>query len=97
MARCALAQSGPQDGLPDGSLEDGLVDMVTALQAGSPIGPAVFLWENPLPAPLGSGVGVLPVESLGQEHPSMAFCEILPMNASYVLEMSVQQLHRGGR
>ena len=64
------------------------MDVVTALPAGSPIRPPVFLWDDQLPAPLCRGVGILPLECIGQQHPPKPFIDILLVNPSYMLERS---------
>ena len=58
-----LGDAGAPDGLLHGALDDGRVDVVTALVAGAAVGPAALLGEDPLPAPLPGSVGVLALQS----------------------------------
>jgi len=53
------------DGVMNGSLNEALIKMVPSLEAGLDIPPAVLLRENPLPAPLSSGVWVFPFKGSG--------------------------------
>ena len=56
----SLGQTGAGDGVLDGSLDERLVDVMSALFAGLVVGPAVLLREDPLPTPVGGSVQALP-------------------------------------
>jgi hypothetical protein len=66
MAARLLGDSGLQDGLLDGPLQDGFVEMVTATLAGPALGVDSGCWEYPLPWPFAAGVSIFFDEGVGE-------------------------------
>lgn len=71
-----LRQTCLRDGLPNGLLNERLVNMMPSLFTGLGVRPSVLLWEDPLPTPFGVGVAVLSVESHRQLHAAPALRKV---------------------
>ena len=94
----AFGQTGFSHRAGNCFLDDGFVNMMASFFAGFRISPAVFLWENPLPAPFLGGVGVFPVERVGQEHTPPAFRQVALVDCLAPLQMLLKRrLERFGQ
>ncbi len=76
VAKCVaaglLGDVGAANGFSDGSLEDGLVEVVAVAQPGLAIAVRPRGREDPLPGPFTAGVRVLPREGVRQRHVARA-------------------------
>src|SRR4030043_1864999 len=61
-------------------LDQGFVDMMTALLPCFAISPSAFLRKDPLPAPICGSVGVFSVESIRHLNPAPAVAQVLFMD-----------------
>lgn len=73
----AFGNPGPTDGILDGPLEHGLMEVVPAPLAGHLVHVDPCGWEDPLPGPLPARVRVLPHQSPREFHPAGTALEIL--------------------
>lgn len=69
VARGSLGEALFDNGVSYGSLHQGFVDVMAALLFRPGIDPPLFLRKDPLPTPLGRGVGVLSLQGSRQVSP----------------------------
>ena len=98
MAGGVLGKAGPSDGVLDGALEYGFVEMVAPPLAGDAIHVDPRGGERPLPPPFPAGGRILPGKSPRQLHPPRAMLEIALMLSPHQIQMSLEiGLHGGGQ
>jgi hypothetical protein len=71
-----FGDSGGQHRSAHRHLDQGGIQVVTALLPGLANTPAVVLGEHPLPAPFPGGIRVFPRQGMGQLHPGPACRQI---------------------
>jgi hypothetical protein len=91
VARSGLGEARPDDGFVDGSLEERLIDVVATLGLGPFVEPPAFLGEDPLPGPVGRGVGVLESQGVGQGDPAPTIGEVLLVNGADANQVVTEQ------
>src|SRR5438309_7603876 len=82
-----LEAAGLAQGALDGTLDDGLVQVMAAALAGESLHVVAGRREHPLPAELASGVRVLPRQRVGHGDPAGAGLEVHPMLPAYRLDL----------
>src|SRR6185436_10732905 len=87
VTRRLLDYASLQHGLADGSLDDRLVQMVTAALAGVAVHVEARRGEHPLPGPLATRIRILPGERPWQLDPAGAVAEVALMERAHSLEM----------
>src|SRR5665647_2730538 len=92
-----LGYAGALHGVFDGALDGRRVDVVAALLIGATVGPATLLREDPLPAPLGRGGGVLALEGCGELDPSPAVGEVSLVDRPGVTDLVAERRLEGAR
>jgi hypothetical protein len=97
VARSGLGEARPDDGFVDGSLEERLIDVVATLGLGRFVDPPAFLGEDPLPGPVGRGVGVLEGQGVRQGDPAPTIGEVLLVNGSDPNQVVTEQREKGSR
>ncbi len=78
-----------------GPLDEGLIDMMAALLAGGRIPPALLLGKDPLPAPRGSRIRILPRQRVGHGHAPVPISQIPLMDLARADEMFLQRPLQG--
>ena len=92
MARHVLDKASLRYGLLYSLLDNGLVDMMTALFPCFAIPPAAFLRKDPLPAPICGRVGVFSVESIRHLDSAPAVGQVLFMDVLDSLKVFLECL-----
>jgi hypothetical protein len=88
MAPCGLRDARRAYSVADGTLEDGLVEVMASLLPGLAITVYPGGREHPLPRPLPSRVRVLPAEAARQLDPSGAAGDVVLVETSRTLEVA---------
>jgi hypothetical protein len=82
-----LADPRAPNRLRDCSLDDCLVNVMTALVSRLKIDPSALLWEHPLPPPIASRLRVFPIQGVRHENLAETIQEILLMDNPNPLEL----------
>jgi hypothetical protein len=85
-----FGDAGGQHGSAHRLLDQGGIQVVTALLPGLGITPAVVLREHPLPAPFPGGIRDFPRKGMGQLHPAPACRPIALMDLSHLPELVLE-------
>ncbi len=94
----SLGQSGVPDRLRHGLLHNEFINVMSPLLSRFGICPSVLLREDPLPAPVGSGVGVFAVEGVRHLDTSPPILHILFMDRFDLSQMVLKRrLERFGQ
>ena len=92
-----IGDSGGQHGSAHRHLRQGGIQVVTDLPPGLGITPAVVLWEYPLPGLFPGGVRVLPLQGMGQLHPSPACSHVALMDLSHLPQLVLERFQQAVR
>src|SRR5438105_14770740 len=91
-----LEAAGLAQGALDGTLDDGLVQVMAAALAGESLHVVAGRREHPLPAELASGVRVLPRQRVGHGDPAGAGLEVPAVLPAYRPDLRQQPGLGGG-
>lgn len=93
-----LNYPGLADRFLDGPLKNRLMNVMPSLFTGLLVPPAVFLWEDPLPAPVSGGIGILALLGVGHLNTAPALGQVLLVNPFDLLEVFLERgLERFGQ
>ena len=90
-----LCDAGEHDGVFDGTLDYGFVHVVAAFLPGRAVAPAASLGEEPLPAPVAGGVGVLLCNGTGQQYVAPAFGQVFFVECFHQLQVFFEGFYEG--
>ena len=97
MGTGVFGDAGVPDRIADRLLQDGLVEVVTAVLARHPVDVNAGGREHPLPGPFTASVRVLASEGPGQFHPAGAVLQVARVLPLHRFEVLGQRILDGGR
>src|SRR6266545_3505005 len=92
MAACRFGNSGSKSCLFECSLQDGFMQMVSALLSCHPVRKMAGRRKYPLPAPLLTCVGIFSLQGIRQRHTAQSLLKVVIMLPLNSLKMSEKRL-----
>jgi hypothetical protein len=82
-----VCEPGLRHGIPDGFLYQLFVGVMTSLFLGLAVDPPVFLWKDPLPAPVLRRVGILSIKGIWKLDTAPPIGQIFLVNRFHLVDL----------